>query len=274
MTIFHTVNKRKGGSGATTEIFNEAKYLQKQGKRVIMADFDVNLSLTRRFIPEKEHDQRVKPENDVTHLFKKDGNPIPLQVDENIWLFPGNPELALMTNEIMQGMGRKYVLIWVAKHLKEIQEKYDYFLIDTHNDGSIITENALVVANKVINIVDVDGDSMEQISEVINHVEALKGLEVNPITLETFVNAEVVVVGNKIKYVGEDSRKFKEDFELLMEKKPEMFLGYFHERAIMAKTKTANQSIFDLKEEPRYQDASHRAFFQEAETVFHKITGV
>lgn len=264
-----TINVDKGGVGKTTLAFNGAYYLKTQGYRVLLIDLDPSTNLTFRF----EEAIDIDVEHTVEAFFKGEAAPKPLQVDEQIDLIAGHAGLPLLQREIEQGMQRRYLLAWYYQNLQELEEKYDYILIDTHNDHSVITNNALVIADKVLAIANVDADAMGKLALEEAHVEHLKKMEMDFVTGKSFVNAQVVKVGNKVKKGSEaraDDRNFALAFEQLVAK-DSSFLGYFYESGQMAKAKTENKTIFHLKDDPRYQQKCHKVNYEQTEQLFEKI---
>ena len=272
MTEFIGFVKLKGGSGATTHVINFAKYQQKQGKNTLIIDTDYStISATRRFFTNKELSDKIKPENEATSLFENNSNPTPLQVDERIWLIAGNMNLSNEEDRVKQGMGRRYLFFWAMKHMAEIQEKYDYVVFDPHNDNSMITQNVLLVADKLVIVADVDNDAMDLIPEVMKNINVIEKIEINPMTMESLVNAKIFVLGNKVKHVGRSHVQFKKDFEDLMKQHPDLFIGFVPDREMIHLTKIDNLTIFDLENQAKYQDASHRKFIKQVETIYQKI---
>lgn len=264
-----TINVDKGGVGKTTLAFNGAYYLKEHDKRVLLIDLDPSTNLTYRFPKAVD----VEFEHTVEAFFKGEKAPVPVTVAEGIDLIAGHAGLPLLHTEIEQGMQRRYLLAWYYQNLPTLKETYDYILIDTHNDHSVITNNALVIADKVLAIANVDADAMGKLAVEEKHIEHLKKMEVDFTTGQSFVNAQVVKVGNKIKKGSEaraDDRNFAFAFEQLMAKDTS-FLGYFYESGQMAKAKTENKTIFHLKNDPRYQQNCHKANYEHTEKLFEKI---
>jgi ATPases involved in chromosome partitioning len=276
-----SANITKGGVGKTTIIYNGAYFLTMlKGKKVLLADFDFQMNLTNRFIPVNQRTNKIKPENDVLNFFGSDSIPEPLQVDNNLWLIPGNPKLEELLDDVKNGKQRNYLLQWYYSNLEKLSEQYDYILFDTHNDHNMITDNILAVSDKVIAIADVDGDSMSMLVDEVNHINKLKKLIVNPVTGESFVNTKVVKIGNKIiadaaknpntSNSNVDHREFVKALNQMMEV-DDSFLGYFWERGPLAKAKTENKSMFHLKSDVRYNKKNNLDFYLKSEALFDKI---
>ncbi|WP_262489541.1 ParA family protein [Listeria monocytogenes] len=114
-------------------------------------------------------------------------------------LIAGFEGLSELTKELEAGKGRGYLLSWFYANIEEIEQKYDFILIDTHNGFSILTYNAIALADTVVVIADIDEDAIEKLTVEEQHIEELKGSFVNPMTNQSFVNAQLVKIGNKVQ---------------------------------------------------------------------------
>lgn len=270
MTKVYTTNIEKGGPGKTTITFNGAHYLAEKNQRVLLADLDPSMNLTNRFITSDQSEP-----GSVKELFTRDQKIIPRHVKPNIDLIPGSTILPSLINEIKDGQGKQYMLNWFFKNLDNfIEPNYDFILIDTHNDHSIIVENAVVISDVVLAPVDVDSDSLIKIAQEEAFVEDLKQAVIaDPRTGESWCNATVIKIGNKVEHNTADSLQFKEAFDEV-KKTDNSFLGYFEKRTPFAKAKTENVSIYELMNDPRFQSASYKKFFKKTNELMQKIFGV
>lgn len=268
MTKIYGTNIEKGGVGKTTVTYNGAFYLDvKEEKTVLLIDIDESMNLTKRFrnyitLP-------VDEKSTVKEFFNLNGgNPEPIKITERIDLIAGYSELKELSKDVEKGKGRGYLLSWYYANIEEIESKYDYILIDTHNDFSIFTDNAIAVSDVVIAIADIDEDAIEKLQEEYDHIEELKKAFVNPMNDQSFVNAQLIKIGNKVQSNTSDSHKFKEAFEHMMSVDPN-FLGYFEFRTLFAKAKTTRSPLVEL--EPLNTSKSHKAFFKKTWDLYQKI---
>ncbi|MCL2676882.1 MAG: AAA family ATPase [Streptococcaceae bacterium] len=267
-----TINVRKGGAAKTTTAFESADYLEQKGKRVLMVDCDPSMSLTYCYIPLRESEKRVKEENTVLNLFEVNGEVEPIQVSEKIWLIAGSSYLYGKIDEITRGMGRRYLLAWFAKHQDWINENFDYVFFDTHNDGSIIVENAMVLADTIIIPIDVDADSIRTVAEVEHHLEELKALEIHPLTQESFVQAKTMKVGTKVGTEA-NAKRFTKDFSDLMVA-DHSFVGWFEHTPIIGTAKVTNEPLSVLKQKSSNKTTTMKQFIARIDDVFYKMYGV
>ena len=220
--------------------------------------------MSSRFLSEEEI-ETIEEKYTVRSIYKGK-NPEPIKVDENIDLIVGASTLSELANEVKDDQGRWTMLNWYFKYQDELS-KYDYILIDTHNSFDIFVDNALVISDKVVAITDVDVDAIKKLQKEVEHVERLKKTIINPATRESFVNAEVIKVGNKIPNQSADDKSFREKIESIMAVDPS-FYGYFEKRVDLATTKTSGVPITKM-EEKNYQ--AKKEFYDTTYEIFDKI---
>lgn len=180
-----TVANNKGGVGKTMQCFQLATHLANEGNKVLVIDLDsqANLSSTlgadvrRTLIPEwligdvDAEDVFVKAEGQYKFL-------------ENITVIPSSRHLAnlaklliLSENEVRRMAGRKERLMKIR--LREIEEQFDYVVIDTPpmlGDELIM---ALVASDKVLIPTQAQDYSIDGLEELMDTFEIIKETE-NP----------------------------------------------------------------------------------------------
>lgn len=265
MTCIISYHIGKGGVGKTTLCYNGAYYeAEKKLAKICLIDQDESCSMSSRFLSEEEIS--IIDERHTVRAIFKGRNPEPIKVDKNIDLIVGVSNLSELTNEVKDGQSRWTMLNWYFKYQDELL-KYDYILIDTHNSFDIFVDNALVISDKIVAITDVDVDAIKKLQTEVEYVERLKKTIINPATRETFVNAEVIKVGNKIPNQSSDDKSFREKIESIMAIDPS-FYGYFEKRVDLATTKTSGLPITKM-EEKNYQ--SKKEFYDKTYQLFDKI---
>lgn len=269
MVKVYTTNIKKGGVGKTTITFNAAFYLsEKQNKRVLLIDLDDSCNLTKRF---QDYYKSIPDTSTVKMLFTTHTQKIvPIVINDKINLIAGYDKLPLLIKDVQEGKGRGYLMEWFYQNKNELEKRYDYILIDTHNDFSIFTDNALVLADKILAIADIDEDAIEKLHVQEVHMDKLKKAYTNPMNGESFVKGNLIKVGNKVQTNTADSHLFRSAFENIMANDPS-FLGYFEFRTPFAKAKTTRKAITELEEMKQYQTPSYRKFFDRTYNLFEKI---
>lgn len=265
MTKIFSIFTETGGAGKTTVLVNGGCYLaHKKNKKVLLIDEDENCSASTRFFDyQKIKEINEKNEEQTVLQIFKGGRPQPVNVAKNIDLIVGSPMIKKHLRDIEQGQGR-YYLFNVIKQNIDLFREYDYILIDTHNDKTCITDNALVVSDRVIAVSLVDSDAIRRLKEAEEYVDFLRKnvfSDGKPI-----VQAEVVEVGNNIPR-GEDGDLFKDMFAKAMENNKSL-LGWFERRASIQKLKTQNLSLVEVEKKTR---PSRRDYFDKIWELYDKI---
>lgn len=285
MVKIYTTNILSGGSGKTSVTGNGIFYLgNMKDKKVLGIDINTQCDLTDRFIKisakEKGLDYKEvmsmidEDKHTVKGIFTG-GSPAMIKITDNIDLIAGYKELGSLTHDVERGLGRKALLIWYKRH-EEILKEYDYILIDTPNDKSIFTINALVVADYIVAVVDVDDTTLDKVPILEEDLEFIKSVELMP-NLTSFVNAEIVVVGNKFnnaKNAPNTQKEFIRKFKKLMENEPEKYLGFFEQRDAFAKFKTSGEILVELAKIKHGQSQSEKAFYERTWKLYDKLYNV
>ena len=140
---------QKGGVGKTTTAINLAAGLAALDFRVLAIDLDPQGNLTQHvgFDPEKQSPtiyDALKAE--VNGQSGKVASAI-CQSNEGFDLLPSQPELSLIELSLMNTLSRERVLSTV---LEEIDDLYDFVLIDCSPSLNLLVVNALTAADSVI----------------------------------------------------------------------------------------------------------------------------
>lgn len=139
----------KGGVGKTTMAFQFAKFLQTQDQKVLMIDLDAQKSLTGTF--ESEHFNFNGKPNISDVLEKPSIGLIETQVQENIAIIPSTSNLEEVADRLASKPNRELLLfMWFVKNSQELNQKYDYVIIDLPPAWNLLTKNGVAVADKII----------------------------------------------------------------------------------------------------------------------------
>lgn len=258
-----TVNAEKGGVGKTTVTWNIAEYFAKTS-RVLLLDLDEIRNLTNRYSL-----QAFPVEHTILPIFENSlPEATPINVKPNLDLLAGNRLLKDVKQTIATKSGERYFLMkWLGQHIQQLEQNYDYILIDTHPDFSVLTDNALAVADVVLTMTQPSEDAIIAMATEESHLAGLTDMLRNPVTGESFVHAHVVKIGNRIAHNTKESQKF-----LARENEIEgTYLGSIQERSVVGIANSEKVPLVDLANDDRYQSASFKRFFSDTFEIFGKI---
>jgi chromosome partitioning protein len=159
------IANHKGGSGKTTTTVSLGAALASLNLKVLLVDLDPqgNLSYSLGI------SENVPSISDVFTGSKKIEEVI--QTKEQLDIIPANMFLADIELSIKGVENRLFVL---QNILAPIFKKYDYILIDCSPSKSLLTINALVVADKVISTVLLDVLSIQGLNQIYKTVTDVK----------------------------------------------------------------------------------------------------
>lgn len=157
------IMNNKGGVGKTVTAINLADILVRDYRqRVILADCDGQMNLTRFYFPDFD------PESEYTmvSLLEGDGEPLwsdnLLPVNKDLWLIPGSPELYTEDLEaVMEGQDQTKTRR-VANFVSCVREDNgaDFFIFDCPPGFTAASLAALLTSDEVVIPMELDGFSV------------------------------------------------------------------------------------------------------------------
>ncbi|AXF84700.1 Chromosome partitioning protein ParA [Ephemeroptericola cinctiostellae] len=168
MTKFFCIANQKGGVGKTTTTINLAAALAKLGQRVLLVDLDPQGNATMG----SGVDKHSLPST-VYHVLlglKPIKAAIIQPPEVGYSLLAANRDLAGAEIEMVDLERREYRL---KDALKEIQDSYDYILIDCPPSLSMLTLNGLCSAQGVIIPMQCEYFALEGLTDLVNTIRSL-----------------------------------------------------------------------------------------------------
>ncbi|MEI5992340.1 hypothetical protein A5881_003896 [Enterococcus termitis] len=259
-----SVNIEKGGTGKTTTTFNDGEYLALDSK-VLLIDQDKSCNLSSRYLMSDKYDLGlIRPENRIGNLYSG-GDLVPIKIHDNLDLIAGSPNLEEIEKDITPKPNNRLILFaWIRDNYEELSKKYDYILIDTHNDTSIITQNAWAVSDVVFGVSDPSMDGFLAIQKLDYDLQKLKQELIEVISKESYVTAEYKFVGNKIEHNTTSSREFLEMVEA-----EEKYLGSFAKKELLNSSNLEMTPIVEFAKDPKIFN-KHKEFFDNTFTLYKK----
>lgn len=144
------IANQKGGVGKTATTHNLGTNLARQGKKVLLVDFDSQANLTMCMGYHQPDElpctmaHLMKGMIDETFDFKKEDF---ILCNEGCDLIPSSIQLSGIEPSLASAMSRESLL---SKILSPIVEDYEYVLIDCAPSLGLLTINALVAATSVL----------------------------------------------------------------------------------------------------------------------------
>jgi chromosome partitioning protein len=148
--IVRAIRNQKGGVGKTTICQNLGAGLAKQGKKVLLIDFDVQANLTQSMGCQMP-DELPFTVSDVMRKIIEDESFDPMSgiIDKGggLSLLPSNIQLSGIENSLVHVMNRERIL---KTYIDKVRSSYDTILIDCMPSLGMLTINALTAADRVI----------------------------------------------------------------------------------------------------------------------------
>jgi chromosome partitioning protein len=198
-----TIFNQKGGVGKTTTVINLAAALGKLNKKILIIDVDPQGNATSGIGVDK---------NDLK-LSIYDGliNGIDLKKirqktsAENVDIIPSNVDLAGAEIELIEMNNRELVL---KKLIENIENNYDYILIDCPPSLGLLSINGLSASHSVLIPIQCEYYALEGVSQLVDTIMLVKrslnpDLEIEGVVLSMFdgrTNLSIQVVDEVKKY--------------------------------------------------------------------------
>lgn len=164
-----TVTNQKGGVGKTTTAINLAFYLAKAGQNVLLVDFDPQGNASSGLGVDK---QDLKGTMSEVMLGEMKLSEVVVETKcKKLWVAPTTPELA-NTEVEMAKMNKKFIQL--KKSLAELEQSFDYILIDSPPSLSLLTVNGMIAADYLLLPVQTEFYALEGVAQLLESMKLVK----------------------------------------------------------------------------------------------------
>ena len=226
--IISVVNQ-KGGVGKTTTSVNLSAALSERGKKVLLIDLDPQGHSTEHL------GVRIEKNKTVLELLNEEYTlpslVYPSKV-RNLWVLPSNLRLGQFNQN--SPVGRQFSLRQALEG--ELENRFDYVIIDCQPSLSLLTLNALVACDKVLLPVQAEFLALDGLSQLIVTLKEI----------QTKLHPKLSVLGILLTmYDKRNKLSFEVKNELVKNFREEIFDGVIPRSVKLAEAPSFGKSILD-----------------------------
>ena len=202
-----SIFNQKGGVGKTTTNINLAAYIALKGHKVLVIDIDPQGNTSSGLGVDKDKVEKTTYELLIGEAAMNESI-LAAENIENLKIVPSNMNLAGADLELSYMENRESIL---KSKLEELEESFDFIIIDCPPSLGLLTINALTASDSVLIPMQCEYYALEGISQLVKTIQKVKkglnkSLEIEGVVLTMFDprrNLQIQVAEELKSYFGE-----------------------------------------------------------------------